>query len=58
MLNNFLCDSIHVSARKVIPQSPLSVDPDVPKGTEGTIEDEADDLMWVDFGEIYGVVCC
>lgn len=48
----------NVKSRRTIEQSPLSEAPDVPQGTLGHIEDEADELYWVDFGEQYGVVAC
>ena len=41
-----------------IEQSPLSSAPRVPFGTVGHIEDQADGLYFVDFGEPYGVVAC
>lgn len=49
-----------MQAKKTIHQSPLSDAPDVPKGTCGTLEDEdmCDGLLYVDFGEPYGVVMC
>lgn len=48
----------NVTARRQIAQSPLTEAPAVPRGSVGHIEDEADDLYWVDFGEPYGVVAC
>lgn len=45
-----------VKAKNKIEQNPLSNDPNIPKGTIGYIEDEADNLLWVDFGEPFGVV--
>lgn len=45
-------------AKKDIEQSPLSNAPDVPKGRIGTLDDEADDLLWVDFGGPYGTIAC
>ena len=47
-----------VIAGRRIEQSPLDDAPPVPKGSVGSVEDEADDLLWVDFGEPYGVVAC
>ena len=47
-----------VTAKRRIYQSPLSGAPPVPQSTRGWIEDVADDLLWVDFGGLYGVVCC
>lgn len=47
-----------VRARVVIYQCPLDSAPLVPKGQCGHVEDVADDLLWVDFGEPYGVVAC
>jgi hypothetical protein len=41
-----------------IQQSPLSIDPSVPRGIKGHLEDEADGLLFVDFGALYGVVAC
>ena len=48
----------YVVARRQIHQSPLADAPSVPRGTCGHVEDEADDLLWVDFGEPYGTVAC
>lgn len=48
----------NVQARRTIPQSPLADAPAVPRGAVGHIEDEADDLYWVDFGTPYGTVAC
>lgn len=48
----------NVVAKQRIRQSPLSEAPDVPRGTSGHIEDEADGYLWVDFGEPYGAVAC
>ncbi len=45
-----------VVARYTIQQSPSSSAPAVPKGTVGSIEDYADGLLWVDFGDPYGTV--
>jgi hypothetical protein len=47
-----------VVAIRRINQSPLSGAPPVPRGTVGHFEDKADNLLWVDFGEPYGVVAC
>lgn len=47
-----------VQATRKIRQCPTSDAPDVPRGTVGSLEDEADDLYWVDFGERYGTVPC
>lgn len=49
-----------MQAKNKIYQSPLSNAPDVPKGTRGTLEDTdtCDELLYVDFGEPYGVVIC
>jgi hypothetical protein len=35
----------YVAARKLIPQNPLDDAPDVPRGTRGHVDDEADDLF-------------
>ncbi len=44
-------------ARCLIRQNPLDSEPDVPAGTRGHIEDEADGwLFLVDFGPCYGTV--
>jgi hypothetical protein len=48
----------NVIARRLIRQSPLDDGPDVPIGTIGHVEDEADGLVWVDFGDPYGTVAC
>ncbi len=48
----------YVRAKRHIEQSPLSDAPAVPKGRIGHIEDEVDDLVFVDFGEPYGTVAC
>jgi hypothetical protein len=48
----------NVTARVTIRQSPLVNAPAVPRGAVGHIEDEADDLYWVDFGDPYGTVAC
>lgn len=48
----------NVTAARTIEQSPLDPALDVPKGTRGHVEDEADGYLWVDFGEPYGTVCC
>jgi len=48
----------YVMARREIQQSPLDDSPDVPRGCVGHIDDEADGLLWVDFGAPYGVVAC
>lgn len=47
-------------AKRTIYQSPLSDAPDVPKGTRGTLEDDdtCDGMLFVDFGDPYGVVMC
>lgn len=45
-------------ARRRIEQNPLDPAPAVPRGAVGTLEDEADDLLWVDFGAPWGVVAC
>lgn len=47
-----------MKARRTIEQSPLSDAPAVPKGQSGTLDDEADGLLFVDFGEPYGSVAC
>lgn len=49
-----------MKAKKRIAQSPLTDAPDVPKGTRGTLEDSdtCDGLLYVDFGDPYGVVAC
>jgi hypothetical protein len=47
-----------VIATRTIHQSPLSSDQDVPPGRAGWLQDVADDLLWVDFGDRYGVVAC
>lgn len=49
-----------VRARRNINQVPLCEDPDVPRGTIGSVEDdiEIDSLLAVDFGIPYGVVLC
>ena len=48
----------YVVARRPIRQSPLADAPTVPRGAVGHVEDEVDDLLWVDFDEPYGVVAC
>ncbi len=48
----------NVQTRRMVAQSPLDDAPDVPRGCIGHIEDEADDLYWVDFGAPYGTVAC
>lgn len=52
------CDTGRVISARSIEQSPLSNAPGVPRGSVGFIQDEADDLLWVDFGGFYGVVAC
>jgi hypothetical protein len=52
------CPADCVRSKCRIYQSPVSDDPPVPRGTHGYITDSADGWLWVDFGEIYGVVCC
>jgi hypothetical protein len=49
-----------MTAKRTIYQSPLSDAPNVPKGTRGILEDfdRCSDLMFVDFGEPFGVVAC
>ena len=49
-----------MKAKRTIFQSPLSDAPDVPRGTKGTLEDTdtCDGMLYVDFGEPYGVVAC
>lgn len=47
-----------VRARRKIEQCPLSSAPAVPAGKSGTVEDIADDYVFVDFGAGYGVVLC
>ncbi len=48
----------YVRARISIAQSPLDNASSVKRGTPGHIEDVADGLYFVDFGELYGVVAC
>jgi hypothetical protein len=50
--------SLPLKAKHRIPQSPLSADPDVPRGREGWLCDIADGYLWVDFGAPYSVVAC
>jgi hypothetical protein len=45
-----------VTARRGIQQNPLSDERPVPAGALGLIQDYADDLLWVDFGEPYGTI--
>ena len=47
-----------VTAKRTIEQSPLDGAPAIRRGTQGHVEDEADDYLWVDFGEPFGVVAC
>ncbi len=45
-------------AKRAIEQSPHSSAPTVPAGAAGWLEDVADDLLWIDFGDPYGVIAC
>jgi hypothetical protein len=49
-----------VIAKRVIHQCPLSLSPDVPRGTRGTLEDQdgCSGDVFVDFGQPFGVVLC
>lgn len=47
-----------VIARRMIRQCPTSTDLDVPAGRPGWLQDVADGLLWIDFGDGFGVVPC
>ncbi len=49
-----------VIAKRRIEQNPLSDAPAVPRGTKGDVADwvDCDEVLFVDFGGEFGVVCC
>jgi N12 class adenine-specific DNA methylase/GH24 family phage-related lysozyme (muramidase)/2'-5' RNA ligase len=52
----FFAGQDRVVAKRRIAQNPAAGAPAVPAGREGLVQDVADDLLWVDFGEPYGTV--
>jgi len=49
---------MYATSRHRIEQSPLTNAPAVPAARTGSVDDVADGLLWVDFGDPYGVVAC